>query len=224
MEINYQQDKSFWIAHIPDELAFCSVSIPDLMQHQCDFFGVDVPERIRRSVRKRQYEFIAGRLCAQVVCKELNDKRNIINQCPHGRPIWPPGIVGSISHSSQIAVCAASQNKKIKAIGIDSEIVTNDDKIISSIKNLVMVKNEESLIEKFEDYFLIFSLKESLFKCLNPFSNLIFDFKEIKVSEINKKKGLTCLKFCSTGKFPARMYCGWFSIVNNHVHSCIYLI
>lgn len=44
-----------------------------------------------------------------------------VSAVPHERPGWPPGYVGSISHSVGIAIAVAASAARIRAIGVDIE-------------------------------------------------------------------------------------------------------
>ena len=46
---------------------------------------------------------------------------NEIQSSEHGFPIWPKGIVGSISHSKGTCLSAVAKSKDFQAIGVDIE-------------------------------------------------------------------------------------------------------
>ena len=83
-----------------------------------------VPAPILGASRKRQVEFLAGRHCARealrVCAPELAEMP--IGSGSHREPIWPPGIVGSITHTAQFASVAVASRSHARAIGIDCEM------------------------------------------------------------------------------------------------------
>ena len=63
--------------------------------------GILYPEEaasIKRAVPKRWREFTAGRLCAREALRRLGIERHPILVGEHREPLWPSGVVGTLSH------------------------------------------------------------------------------------------------------------------------------
>ncbi|MGJ8688148.1 MAG: 4'-phosphopantetheinyl transferase family protein [Gammaproteobacteria bacterium] len=144
--------------------------------------GIALPSSLERAVQKRKAEFIAGRYCAQAALAQLdNALEAVIEIGAHREPLWPQGIVGSITHTEGYASALVAHRTNIRAIGIDSEAwirpgsLDNDSRhILTSTEGYA---NHERLFDTPLHYLtLIFSAKESLFKCLFPIVNNFFDF------------------------------------------------
>jgi 4'-phosphopantetheinyl transferase EntD len=78
----------------------------------------------------RTQEFLAGRFHARLALSELGILNTAIPKCQRsGRPIWPEGIVGSITHSSTAAVshvaAAVAKSSDLTYLGIDAELDTS---------------------------------------------------------------------------------------------------
>lgn len=77
------------------------------------------------SSQKRKREFLSGRMAARQSIDSFNkNSKNIIvnkgiDREEKGLPIWPSGIVGSISHSDTNAVCAIGSSDIFYGIGLD---------------------------------------------------------------------------------------------------------
>lgn len=158
---------------------------PSLFNH----YGVNNPEKIQRSVPKRQAEYLAGRISAIKALAALQVVATDIPTGPHRNPIWPPRISGSISHTDDLAICAIADSSLCNCIGIDCEKWMRQD-TAKCVQEMIVNANEVLLsssialpIEKVTT--LIFSAKESLFKALYPWVKNWFDFSAAEVKHID---------------------------------------
>jgi len=78
---------------------------------------------IRKAVPKRMQEFIAGRLCARRALSEIGIEGFPLLKGKGRAPIWPLGIVGSISHCQGYCGVAVAQKTDIESLGLDVECV-----------------------------------------------------------------------------------------------------
>lgn len=83
--------------------------------------AIPLPDAIARSVRKRQAEFLHGRLAARAALQDLGVDACEVPIGPSREPVWPAGVVGSISHTDGIAVAAAARASNWQALGMDIE-------------------------------------------------------------------------------------------------------
>lgn len=149
----------------------------DLYPEELDCIGNAVP--------KRRREFTAGRLCAREVLKRLGIDAFPLLVGPERVPLWPPNIVGSISHCNNLCVVAATADKGIAGLGLDVEEV---EPLEASVKDLVCTENEKQWIAHTptpggSDWAkIIFSAKESLYKSLFPLTQIHLDFMDVQVS------------------------------------------
>ena len=162
--------------------------------------GFDFPGKVKNSVYKRQNQFAAGRLCAISIIEKILGKYINIGQDSFGRPVWPKGFIGSITHTDDIAIAIVENKNNFLSIGIDAERISGSKEIISSLEDLVLVEGERELLLKAKrsDYefilFLIFSFKESLYKCLNPLVNKMFDFSFVEIIKIDLHNNVVIIK------------------------------
>ena len=70
---------------------------------------------------KRRNEFFAGRIAAKEALGQLGIERAVIPMCADRAPKWPSGVIGSIAHSTGIAIAVAGRTSDCNAIGIDIE-------------------------------------------------------------------------------------------------------
>lgn len=125
---------------------------------------------INNAVNKRIQEFSTGRYCARRAMKRANVKSQAIPMRKDGCPIWPTGVVGSITHTRNYVAAAVGQNNKIDAIGIDVERI--DPTISESVWSIVCSPEELQIIkqqpidQRNRYAFALFSAKESTAKCI----------------------------------------------------------
>ncbi|MEQ1674687.1 MAG: 4'-phosphopantetheinyl transferase superfamily protein [Candidatus Nitrotoga sp.] len=137
---------------------------------------------IEHALEKRKREFRAGRNSAHRAIRQLGLKAEPIMSGQHREPVWPPGIVGSLSHTENycIAACCRS-NAGIRMLGVDVErnLPLGDDlwSYVHTPSETVLLKSRSDLPQR-----IVFSAKESLFKCIYPFLGRYFGFHDVELS------------------------------------------
>jgi 4'-phosphopantetheinyl transferase EntD len=74
-----------------------------------------------QAVEKRRREFITARACAREALAQLGLAPVAIATGKRGEPLWPAGILGSITHCAGYRACAVARADQIAALGIDAE-------------------------------------------------------------------------------------------------------
>lgn len=116
----------------------------------------------------RHQAFLAGRRSAHAVCEKLGIPAAVIGQDPHGRPQFPPGIVGSISHSDTYAIAMAGIEIQWKNLGIDIEPGTPSVRQVEAIeKKMLTLEERRKWGGDVQAVLALFTLKEAAFKCMN---------------------------------------------------------
>lgn len=122
---------------------------------------------VARAVPARRQEFAAGRACARAGCVALGREPAVIPVGQHRAPVWPPGIVGSVSHSAGWCIAAVASLASHSGIGIDIEV----GRVSVRILPMVLTKAERDLAVRCSDPALhatvVFSAKESIYKALS---------------------------------------------------------
>ncbi|WP_322865345.1 4'-phosphopantetheinyl transferase [Aquicoccus sp. G2-2] len=77
---------------------------------------------VARAVPKRRAEFAAGRAAAHGVMERLGLLPAPVPMGADRAPIWPEGVIGSISHCAGVCVAVAAQaENRLCALGVDIE-------------------------------------------------------------------------------------------------------
>ena len=174
---------------------FISQYFTDVFKSYSDLFPA---ERIfvERALAKRRSDFATGRFCARQALNQLNNIQPAIMQGEGKEPIWPKGIVGSISHSKNMAGAVVASQNDVAAIGMDIETIGG---ITHEMWDLIFDKTEQHLIRnKKEDQALwatlLFSLKESFYKLQYPLTGQFLEFSDVTISELDDKLSLISAK------------------------------
>jgi len=148
--------------------------------------GIICPESVRRSVPKRQAEFLAGRLCARASLAELKIRDAPIGIGEMREPVWPAGVSGSISHCADFAVAATAWTREHAGLGLDVECIADvagnlpsGGSVIGSSERLRLRSMEILPMPTLRT--LVFSAKESFFKAVSARVGRHFDFDAIEV-------------------------------------------
>lgn len=76
---------------------------------------------LARAVEKRRREFTAGRVCARRALSRLGVAPAPLLAGPNREPLWPAGVVGSITHCEGYRAAVVARATDVLSIGIDAE-------------------------------------------------------------------------------------------------------
>jgi len=156
--------------------------------------GLELPPNLRFAIKKRQIEFLSGRLCVKSCLESLGYERP--PHIPAGEdrsPIWPVELVGSISHTDRLATAIVGPAAHIESVGIDIERVMAeatpqmikhiccDLDELDELQDIQKVSREEALT-------LIFSGKESLYKAIFPKLQRFYGFQAARVKAFGSNR------------------------------------
>jgi len=173
-----------------------SSPFPDFISFYCGQYPADQDFRLLPeeqaiaesfSSQKRRTEFTLGRIYAHVALSRFGLESEPLLRNPETRePCWPDSVWGSITHSAGFAAVAVGLKKEIKGVGIDLESFSRS--VDFKIERHVCVDSELTWLESLpikqanRALRIIFSAKESIFKCIYPFTKTYLSFKDAAVS------------------------------------------
>ena len=76
---------------------------------------------VARAVEKRRSEFTTVRTCARIALAELGVGPVPLLSGPKREPLWPAGIVGSLTHCDGYRAAAVARDTDLASLGIDAE-------------------------------------------------------------------------------------------------------
>ena len=139
--------------------------------------------RLGKAVPKRAREFAAGRLCARRALAEFGILDFPLEAGDDRAPIWPRGMVGSITHTAGFCAAVVADRTCAASLGIDSEVVGDIKiEIWSSVCLPIEIDWVRSLpaAEQTAAVALIFSAKEAFYKCQYPLSRETLGFHDVR--------------------------------------------
>lgn len=133
---------------------------------------------------KRRIEFATGRWCARKALKEEGIEGYPLLADAHRAPVWPRGIVGSITHTEGFCAAAIGRCDGYAGIGIDAEL---DGRVSPDLWPYLFTPEEIDQLERVREPHrasmatLMFSAKESFYKAQYSFTNSWLDFTSAAV-------------------------------------------
>ncbi len=140
-------------------------------------------EHIRRAVPKRVQEFAAGRLCAKLALHSFGITDFELRVAADRQPVWPAGLVGSISHTAGLCIAAVADQSRIGAVGVDCEVVGH---VNHDIWATICTETETAWLaslpppHRAPGVALLFSAKEAIYKCQYPLTGEWLDFHDLE--------------------------------------------
>ncbi|WP_228993902.1 4'-phosphopantetheinyl transferase superfamily protein [Streptomyces sp. DH8] len=138
---------------------------------------------IAKSVAKRRNDFATARACARRAMAGLGLPPVAVLRGHRGKPLWPEGIVGSLTHCHGYRAAALAREKDVLALGIDAE---PHAPLPEGVRELVTLPAERERIGPQAEEGsgalhwdrVLFSAKESVFKTWYPLTGTELDFAE----------------------------------------------
>jgi 4'-phosphopantetheinyl transferase EntD len=129
----------------------------------------------------RKTEFARARSCARRALAELHRPALALRKGPDREPVWPPGVVGSITHCDGYCCAAVALAEHCSGIGIDAEIVQD---LSPDLERQILLDEEVEHVASLDRSLasawacVIFSAKEALFKAWYPRTRHWLDFHD----------------------------------------------
>ena len=133
---------------------------------------------------KRINYFTRGRACAHRGLSELGFGAVSVLAGEKREPLWPPEIVGSITHTTGFAGAVVARRSEVEALGIDCEIIASVD---ADLWERICTPTERERLAQLpraqaqQQAALIFAAKESFYKCQFPVSRAWVGFEDVSI-------------------------------------------
>ncbi len=123
---------------------------------------------VAKAVAKRRHEFALGRSCARRALAAFGIEPRPLLVGSLREPLWPPGIVGSITHDRALCVAVVARSSAYAGIGVDVEpdepladdvaarIWSGDEATAAAASGVVPLASAAKLV---------FAAKEAVYKC-----------------------------------------------------------
>lgn len=134
------------------------------------------------AVDARRREFETGRACARQALARLGLPATAIAGGPRGEPLWPAGVVGSITHCARYRACAVARAQDVRAVGIDAE---PDAPLPDGVLATIAGTGERRALARLDGGAcwdrVLFSAKESVYKACFSLTGESLEFEDADV-------------------------------------------
>ena len=139
---------------------------------------------VAKAADSRRRDFAAGRFCARAALSRLDRPGMVIAREADGRPVWPEGVVGSITHTAGYAAALVARKSEYLGIGVDAERV---GKLTDDLIPLLFGAQEQAWLGTLSPQrrsmaaTSLFSAKEAYFKAWSPLTGQPLSFQALHV-------------------------------------------
>ena len=163
---------------------------------------------VARAIPKRRRQFASGRHFARKALHELAGISPSIGRDARGRPVWPPGFIGSISHSETLAAAVVCSGP-LRGIGIDAEDSQRLRRSHPRLYDRLFTPAERSRAASDPVHgALTFSAKEAAYKAVNPLVGRYIGFREVEV-ELDRSRATFAVRYLGNHEPNRLLDCGY---------------
>jgi len=136
---------------------------------------------VASAVDKRRLEFCRGRQCARAALRRLGVADAPLLSGDRREPLWPPGTVGSITHTHGLCLAAVGRRSHYAGVGIDVE---PDAPLQPAVAERIATLTEMRALASMPNLHaarVIFSAKEAFYKCQFYRSYQFLNFFDVSI-------------------------------------------
>ena len=132
---------------------------------------------LANAVEKRRAEFGTARICARRALAQLGIPPLPLVPNKDRSPVWPEGVVGSITHTRGYCAVIVASNSAFVSLGVDAE----QDKVLTPdlIEMICTPRERAGLVDG--DAVVYFAAKEAFYKCQYPLTQKYLGFHDVEL-------------------------------------------
>jgi len=153
---------------------------------------------------KRIADFTAGRLCAHRALAAFGVADFSLLPAPDRQPLWPPGYVGSITHTEGYSAAVVGPAAQFRSLGVDAETIASVHaelwpRILGEVERRELVQLATPQARE-RTAALIFAAKEAFYKCQYPLTAEWLEFEDLHIesADFGRDTGLFSVRPCRT--------------------------
>jgi 4'-phosphopantetheinyl transferase EntD len=139
---------------------------------------------VERALARRRREFATARLCARRAMVALGHPPQAVATGECGAPVWPRGLVGSITHCAGYRGAVLARSDEYRSLGIDAEPL--GPPLDPGVLELIATEDEREGLDVLAAVTrlthwdrLLFSAKESVYKTWFPLTGRSLWFTDV---------------------------------------------
>ncbi|MCH0538909.1 4'-phosphopantetheinyl transferase superfamily protein [Streptomyces sp. MUM 203J] len=141
---------------------------------------------VARAVARRRQEYTTARWCARRALGGLGYGPVPVPRGERGAPVWPDGIVGSMTHCDGYRAAAVARAAEVLSVGIDAETHEPLPEGVLEAVSLPAERGRSAELAAAEPEVhwdrLLFSMKESVYKTWFPLTRRWLDFEQADIT------------------------------------------
>lgn len=156
-------------------------AVPQL--HDAELF----PEEracLANAVEKRRAEFGTARICARRALAQLGFPPRPLVPNKDRSPVWPEGVVGSITHTRGYCAVVVAPDSTFVSLGVDAE---QDKALTADLIQMICTPHERAGLAE-RDAVIYFAAKEAFYKCQYPLTKKYLGFQDVEL-DIDQSSG-----------------------------------
>jgi 4'-phosphopantetheinyl transferase EntD len=164
---------------LPDDVVVCAATEDD---PSAELAPAEEPA-VARAVASRRAEFTTGRTCARTALQRLGAPTDAVPVGEKRAPVWPDGVVGSITHCRGYRAAAVAWASRVRSVGVDAEV---DGPLPDGVLDAVSDAGERAELADLPPGVhwdrVLFSAKESVYKTWFPLTGRWLGFEQAGVT------------------------------------------
>lgn len=210
-------------AELVSEL-FASLTAGVIVEAAPPFADLDMllPEEratVERSVEKRIREFATGRVLARKALARMGRTATAIPAGDDRAPIWPTGVIGTISHTSELCVVACalptalSSPPSLHSIGLDVERL----RPLKPGLTERILRPEERATQGERSTLTYFCAKEAVYKCQYTMTHRFLEFHDVHLELDDASQSFRATVLVQPDDSPWKDIQGRWALAQGHV-------
>jgi len=191
-------------------------------------FDLPLPSHLHKAVKKRRAEYLASRVCVRFALSLMGIDNFVLSNDAARAPVWPVGIIGSLSHTQHRVSLLLAQATCRKLLGVDCEQLISSN-TADEMQKMIIREEEKAVLQRSGLPFtsaltVAFSIKESLYKAIFPSLREFMDFASAEIIDCAPAASTIVLRLTRhfSTDFPAgRLFRGHVQLQQDEVLSWV---
>ena len=150
---------------------------------------------ISHCAEKRIGDFTAGRLCARRALAEFGVHDYSLLSAPDRQPVWPAGLLGSITHTEGYSAAVVCRRGPLRSVGVDSETIAS---VHEELWPRILGARERACLGRLAAparatvAALMFAAKEAFYKCQFALTAEWLEFEDVHIESAHWTQPFGC--------------------------------
>ena len=143
-------------------------------------------ELIAKAVATRRADFAWARACAREAMTRLGVPAGPVVRGGRGMPVWPPGVVGTLTHTNGLRAAALGSADRVRSVGLDVEphapLADGVLGVVSLPEEAEWVRAVGAEMPSVHWDTLLFTAKEATYKAWYPLTRRWLGFEDAHIT------------------------------------------